>query len=373
MTKSFKPAKGVRTSELCPSSYFDEPTFKRELDQIFVSNWLFVGLTDQLQERNSFITMQVGPYPILVQNFKSGLSAFLNICSHRKAKLQQQEQGKRPLICPYHGWSFGSDGCPLKIPDNDASFMTTEESRQKLALERLQVETCGRFVFVRISQQGPSLSDFLLEYREILEHISDVMGPIYKSEQLNWATNWKIGVESVMEVYHVKPVHKDSFSSMTREGWDCSYAGKHNIGTSYLSPKSTKWWGSIKSKLAMQASELYSDYDHFFIYPNLAIGITSGASISIQTYLPDRPESCRLHYRLAIAKNALNSKRSAALSRAVTNSLASFNTQVLEEDRVISEDVQKGFMVTKKKPVYGNCEGRIQHFHHSLLEDLSDP
>jgi phenylpropionate dioxygenase-like ring-hydroxylating dioxygenase large terminal subunit len=370
--KNFIAEKGVSISNISPHHYYSPQVLEKELATVFENNWLFVGFTDQLENVNDFLTMQVGQYSIVVQRFKEGLSAFLNVCSHRNAKIQTETSGKRPLVCPYHGWRFKYNGCPLSIPGNKEFFGIDSSNEADFSLTKFNIATCGKFVFIKRSDTPKSLSEQLGSYWDKLEHLSSIMGPVYAEERLFWQTNWKIGVESVMEVYHVQPVHPVSFASMTRKGWDCHYENRNNTGVSYLSCKSDKWWDGIKRKLDLNASELYPDYDHFFIYPNLAIGLTAGSNVSVQTYLPEGVTSCSLHYRLALVKSKSDTKRTKALISAVERSLSDFNSQVLKEDKDISESVQNGFKQISRKTVYGQNEGRIQHFHSSIIDEIPD-
>ena len=50
--------------------------------------------------------------PMLLARTKSGeIKAFLNSCSHRGVHLCTADFGnKKTFTCPYHGWSYNTDG-----------------------------------------------------------------------------------------------------------------------------------------------------------------------------------------------------------------------------------------------------------------------
>ena len=355
---------------LDPSRYVTRDIFEQEERQIFEPAWLFAGFTDQLDKENDFLTFRVGRHSIVVQRFQDGIKAFRNVCSHRFAEIQSAPCGNRALRCPYHGWQYDQNGVPIGIPGNREFFGLDEEGRKARSLEQFNVAICGRFVFVRMSANGPDLNDYLGHYAQILEGLSDLFEETYAEKQIDWDANWKIGIESVLEVYHVGPVHPESFAEMTRPGWDCEYEGPHSTGTSYLSEMSEKWWSRLIRKADIQASKTLINYDHFVIWPNLAVGLTRGANLSVQTYHPLQAEGCKLHYRLRMAKSDKSGKAVDALRRAAQKSLAEFNERVLEEDRIVSESCQRGMRQKQTSPIHGRNEGRIKHFHASIARAI---
>ena len=297
--------------------------------------------------------------PILIHNFDGEVRAFLNVCSHRFSLLQCAPRGNRPVRCPYHGWAYDRDGIPVGIPGNAAHFGLDRTDRAALALPRYSLECRGRFLFVRLSQDGPALSDYLGPYAEILDHLSSLCSETFEDRSLPWASNWKLGVENVLEVYHAEFVHPDSFRQFVAKGWECSHARDHSRGLAPLSEASRRWWSGVTTRLGLNTDHRFTGYDHYFIFPNLAIGVTDGAMISVQTYEPVSAAECRLHFRLRLADAA----RTSAAHAAVTEQIRSFNLTVLDEDRQICERVHQGSRYVSRPPLLGRNEVRISAFH----------
>jgi hypothetical protein len=234
-----------------------------------------------------------------------------------------------------------------------------------LALRRISLARCGGFVFARVAADGPSLEEQLgSDNVALLEHFGALFDVPFDRRRLPWATDWKIGVESVLEVYPVDAVHPETFRPFTQKRWEVAKDGDHSRGKAYLSDDSAAWWANARRRLSLGRSEQFANYDHWFLWPNVAIGTTDGSLISVQTYEPTGPQSCNLHFRLALAKPTREGG-SSAVRRAVQDSLSDFNFRVLDEDRVVSESVQQNMAHAAGPARLGAGEARIVDFHET--------
>ena len=79
-----------------------------------------------------------------MRQLDGSLRAFLNVCRHRGARLANGTgRGVRDLICPYHGWCYGTDGKLLVRPD-EPSFAEIDKSARGLC-ELMAVEKIEQF------------------------------------------------------------------------------------------------------------------------------------------------------------------------------------------------------------------------------------
>ena len=90
--------------------YTDPGTFDQEQRELFGKLWLFAGFSSMVARRNQFFTRRLAGVPVLVQRTEAGVRAFINQCPHRKSAIQTACSGTRPLVCPYHAWTFGPEG-----------------------------------------------------------------------------------------------------------------------------------------------------------------------------------------------------------------------------------------------------------------------
>lgn len=356
---------------LPPASYADEAVFRAEVERIFRCSWLFAGFTDDLAADNDHITVDLAGTSVVVQNFGGELRAFHNVCSHRFARLQSEPCGNRRLQCPYHGWLYNRDGVPVGIPGNEAFFGLDREARQARALRRFELAVRGRFVFVRLEPGGPSLDAHLGAYGAVLDDASALFPARFEDRTVLWEADWKVGVESVLEVYHVDSVHPETFKPFFGKSWEILAEGPHSLGRATLSQAGGRYWDGIVRHLALIRGERYGGYENYLIFPNLAVGITHGAMVSVQTYDPAGPGRCALRFRLAMADTARPGRRSGPVRAHVEESLRAVNLRVLEEDRAISQSVQHGLRQARWPAIPGRNEERIRAFHrayHAAME-----
>jgi len=92
--------------------YTDPDYFKLDMELIWYRDWLFIGHDCELPKPGSYITVQIGDYPVvLVRDQKGNINAFHNSCRHRGSRVCNTEKGTAAkLVCPYHQWTYELDG-----------------------------------------------------------------------------------------------------------------------------------------------------------------------------------------------------------------------------------------------------------------------
>ncbi|GGP38891.1 hypothetical protein GCM10009347_03470 [Shewanella algicola] len=360
----------IVTQAIHPTHYYDQATFELEREEVFEKNWIFVGFKDQVAKNHDFITLKVGNTPVVVQNFNGQVSALLNICSHRRAQLQTQTQGNRPLVCPYHCWSYKSDGALAGVPQNRTDFGLDEAAKKALSLKEFTLESCGELLFVRVAKAGPSLENYLGPYYPILSRISAEFTDPVQQGHYQWNTNWKIACETVLEVYHVAGVHPESFAKFAKAECDIEFFNGHTTGNTPLQDTPKKWWAGARKHLKLEQSSEYTEYNHFFIYPNMAIGLTNGSLMSLQTYDPLTSTQSQLNFQLRMIKRLDGSATSDAVKAVIKANFTEFNHTILEEDRLVAESCQANMPAVNTPGILGQCEDRIRHFHDAWRSDI---
>ncbi|WP_238475145.1 aromatic ring-hydroxylating oxygenase subunit alpha [Azospirillum cavernae] len=360
----FAPAKAV--PGIPPAAYHDPAVFAVEEERIFRRCWVFAGFTDDLAKSGDWLTRRIGGLDVVVRNFDGELRAFRNVCAHRFAIIKREPRGNGLLRCGYHGWTYDRDGVPYGIPGNDAFFGLDKAGRCKRALTPVAVAACGRFLFLRIAAEGPTLEDWLGPYGEVLRHASDIFVRSFDEQEMVWNANWKMGVESVLEVYHADTVHPTTFRKLVKGDWRCDHAGAHSRGVTSVSDQSARWWDGVAKRLDFRPSERLRDYDHLHIFPNLEIGFTRGLVMSVQSYDPLDPARCALRLRLFLADpGGLDGggKGGSAARRVIEDTARDLNVALLREDQEESEQAFRGVRQTDAPALLGLNEERIQQFH----------
>jgi choline monooxygenase len=359
------PGDGM-TDGLEPATYTEPAALAAEHRAIFARCWQFVGLKSSLANHNDWLTADLAGRSIVVQNFDGALSGFGNVCSHRHARLKGECRGNGMLRCPYHGWTYNSEGVPVGIPGNAEFFGLDRAARRDLALPPVAVANCGDLVFARLAEAGPSLAEFLGPYHAILAAASSCLSVPFAEQAIIWRCNWKIGVESAIEGYHVDLIHPESFRDLVSEVLPMTKTGDHSLGPSTLTATATQSLMRIETRLGLAGLDRSNRYDHYHIFPNLCVTVTAGVTLSVQIYEPTSPDATRLRFWLATGASAKPAVRDGVMGRSVLGTLAEFNDRVLAEDQQISEEVQHGKAYGPPRPArLGANEDRILAFHHA--------
>ena len=92
--------------------YTDREIFDLDLEAIFYKRWIFAGAACEIPHPGDYITLSIGPTPIVVLRDQAGaIRAFFNTCRHRGSKICLAEKGAvKRLTCPYHQWTYDLTG-----------------------------------------------------------------------------------------------------------------------------------------------------------------------------------------------------------------------------------------------------------------------
>ena len=349
-----------------PADYYSRDDIAvLERERIFKKAWLCVGFIDDLKNHHDFITVNLGTLGIVVQNFHGQLKAFHNVCSHRFSRIQTECKGNRPLICPYHGWTYNEEGHLAGIPSNKRCFGFGDLEKKELGLTAYSLALCGRFVFVKVDAEGPSLKEFLGAYYDALIHLTEICPDRFESTTIEWDANWKMGMDNAAEGYHVPLVHSDSFAKVLTLNLEISIEGPHSLYLGKLTEGSLTWWGNVKKHCSLVPSTRYPEYANFLIFPNIVITFSYGSFLTFQTFLPDGVN------KLTITSNSwLAQSKHGPVRETVITSLKEFSAKVRDEDKTICAISNKGIsdLPNSRALLLGDLEGRIANFQKAYAQ-----
>ena len=105
--------------QLSTSTYTCPDLAQREYRDLFQGHPQMIGLSKDLPEPGSYLTLDDFGTPILATRDKDGkFHAMLNACRHRSVKVASEERGKKSVfMCPFHHWSYANTGDLVNIPD----------------------------------------------------------------------------------------------------------------------------------------------------------------------------------------------------------------------------------------------------------------
>ena len=107
-------AKGQISREI----FVNDAIYAQEQERLFARAWLFVGHESQIPNPGDFFVSGMGEESVILCRDRAGeIHVFLNSCRHRGMKVCRYDEGNTPVFtCPYHGWSYGTDGKLVGVP-----------------------------------------------------------------------------------------------------------------------------------------------------------------------------------------------------------------------------------------------------------------
>ncbi|MGH7127328.1 MAG: aromatic ring-hydroxylating oxygenase subunit alpha, partial [Planctomycetaceae bacterium] len=245
---------------------------ERERELLLRPAWQFVGCLSQLPYVGDYLTTELLGTPLIVWRTAEGVRTFLNVCPHRFSRISGNACGhaEETLQCQYHGWVFDTCGQTRRIPDARSFKPMT---RGALCLTSVRTEVCGQMIFCNLSDDAPSLREFLGAGYEICETVCGTGLRHIATLPLDVACNWKIKVENSLESYHLATVHRETIGRIP-EPEEC----EHEIGSHYSTfitrmpaPDRTQAvLDDVQHRLA--GMEKDPEYTHWFFYPNIMFG-----------------------------------------------------------------------------------------------------
>lgn len=292
-------------AKLNAKHYTDPTVFHTEKQHLFRNSWLLAGHHSQLPQ-DSQMASTIAGIPILLWHRKEGIKAFVNACRHRGAPLVGDGEVKQgnTVRCPYHGWSYNSDG----LLSNNTDFGTDCDPLQLFPLHLCIVD---QWIFVAFHEPKespqslyPTLFHRLIEKRDWTVQAT----AIHKLH-----CNWKLYVENYLEGYHIPYIHPTLSKEIKMSSYRIMIRNReieHCVETKESSTNQGYW---------------------AYCWPNLAVNLYANG-MSIERILPISPEETLIQYWYLFPKESTASQREEAQHMSAT---------VTQEDIRIVEAIQQ--------------------------------
>ena len=210
----------VRDTEIHKDLYIDQELFQLEMEQLFANTWVYVGHASQIPNKGDYYTTTVGTEAvIMVRHTDDSIKVLYNRCPHKGVKVAGETCGNTGKFfrCPYHAWTFRTDGrllaIPLKKGYEDTGFECSEASQGMAAVENVVVYQ--DFVFCRLNPEGESFEDFFGESLTTIDNMV-ARSPEGKLEIAGGVMrymhncNWKMLVDNQTDTCHPMVAHESS-------------------------------------------------------------------------------------------------------------------------------------------------------------------
>ena len=186
--------------------YYCSDRYEEEFNRIFKRGWIYVMHDSQLPTVGSYETFELGSVPLLIVRGKDDvIRAFYNVCMHRGHILATGSGTANQFVCPYHAWTYQTDGTLRAAPGAKVSDMPTCTK----SLREVETRIRDGFIFVRLEEGEDDFDEkfggFFKELNHTLPNLSRMR--FVRRYQEPVQCNWKIMVENYLECYHCPVTH----------------------------------------------------------------------------------------------------------------------------------------------------------------------
>ena len=156
-----------------------------------------------LPDKGSYIARSSAGTPLVVVRGLDGVvRAFINACRHRGMQVASGSGCSRAFVCPYHAWTYNLEGNLKHIPGQEG-FPGVDPEQHGL----VEVSAREKGGIVYVMQKGEITEDML---EDCLDYFSPEQ-QMFETEEMVDEANWKILNETLMEGYHIKSLHRETF------------------------------------------------------------------------------------------------------------------------------------------------------------------
>ena len=349
-------------------NYYDQDRFDREVAKIFRRIPLVLGATAELPNPGDYKAVEAAGVQVLITRTRDNqVKAFVNMCSHRGARLVDPGNGTaHKFTCPYHAWTYSPDGDLVAIYSND-DFGDLDKSCHGLT-ELPCLESAG-IIWVTLDPNSKlDIKSFLSGYDAMLEnfglstwhhqHTQTVQGP-----------NWKVAYDGYLDYYHLPILHKETFGADMGNQANYYSWGPHT----HMGRPDTHW----ESYENLPEEEWPTDelvQGVWTIFPHISIASFGGGGRSImlsQLFPGKTPETSYTNQIFLMEKEPDTDQ----LKAEAQQQFDFLKYVVQEEDYATGIALQKNLDVGAKTHVmFGKNEGGGQAFHKWVdkILDASD-
>jgi len=210
--------------------YISQEIFRLEQEHFFANTWNYVGHGSQIPKPGDYLTVEIAGRPlIVVRQPAGGIKVLMNRCAHKGSRLVSQACGNTGKFfrCPYHAWTFHTDGTLLNTPVRsgyDGTAMRECESGRGLVVLPHLREYRG-FLFAKLSDVGPGFEEYFGDSLSSIDNMAD-RSPEGELEIAGGCLrylhncNWKMFVENLNDTMHPMVAHESSAGTAVKMWMD---------------------------------------------------------------------------------------------------------------------------------------------------------
>jgi carnitine monooxygenase subunit len=362
-----------------PSVYSDPTRFEAEMRELFLKLPLVAGLSQDLPRPGDVMLFEGlgehGPSIVITRNRQGVVKAFLNMCTHRGAKLVRSTgeggvcDARSRLVCPFHAWTFDADGKLIGQP-GAAGFEGIEKSSRNLIPVPCAEWRGIIFVKAHAGDEAIDVEGYLGDFAPELAMLELADSAPVKKSVLPANANWKYALDTYGEGYHFAALHASTIG-ITHYNDVAVY---ERFGRHHRINFPDK--GVAKLIGAPEADWPWTEHGGVhFLFPNTVffIGAVQPGQVFTQVFrlFPWGPSQTRCQFAVYAPHGILSDEY-----RAIVEAAHDMTAQVvINEDYVVAAEgthnmrhAPEGFRLA-----YGRNEISIQDLHRNIADAIGVP
>lgn len=197
-----------------PSRYYSREFMAKEWQTLWPKVWLLAAVTSDIREAGDYTLYQHGHEEfLLVRQDDLSIKAFYNSCPHRGNRVCQVDRGVADsFTCPFHGWRFGGNGKLQEIVDEET--FNPKLIAHRPGLTEVRCDHMAGLVFINMDGKAPPLREWMGLPEGYVEAYGLETMNLVRHTRSDWNSNWKTGVDTFYESYHLPHIHPQTQGSI---------------------------------------------------------------------------------------------------------------------------------------------------------------
>ncbi len=186
-------------------AYISPELYALEVREIFEKSWLCVGRDEYVPNPGDYYCIDVMGEPVVIVRGSDGRVRALNaVCRHRSMPVVQGIGNAGRFTCPYHAWTYATDGRLIGAPHMEQSQVFDKAACR---LPQYRLDDWQGFLFVNLDDDAAPLQPVMASMdRATAGYRIAEQTEVFHYETV-WDGNWKLSAENSMEYYHHIALH----------------------------------------------------------------------------------------------------------------------------------------------------------------------
>jgi len=206
--------------------YIDRELFELEQEHFFANTWNYLGHDSQIPKAGDYLSVDIAGRPLMaVRQADGSVKVLMNRCAHKGSKLVTEACGNTGKFfrCPYHAWTYKTDGSLLAIPlKNGYEGTRLKECEAAKGLDALKnVQLYRGFIFAKLNDAGSGFEAYFGDSLSSIDNMAD-RSPEGQLEIAGGCLrylhncNWKMFIENLNDTMHPMVAHESSAGTAKR-------------------------------------------------------------------------------------------------------------------------------------------------------------